>query len=160
MWAISASFKYFLMVFGAKHIYFLCKIWKSTFGQHLGNICCLNVALKSLVRQKMCKNAFLYRSLRQHLGNICCLHVDQTLPNEFFMNSRCFLHHEPLKKNKPRKNRSYWNLVIQVKFRKPTFVHHLGNTWCLNIVLPWVFTLVSPLSAPQRFVERVGTVTS
>ena len=34
------------MIFGAKHIYILWKIWKSTFGQHLGNICCLNVALK------------------------------------------------------------------------------------------------------------------
>ena len=30
----------------AKNIHFLCKIQKSTFGQHLGNKCCLNMDLK------------------------------------------------------------------------------------------------------------------
>ena len=47
-----------IMIHGAKDIYFLQKFRKSTFGQHLGNTCCLNVALKALLRQKSGKNGF------------------------------------------------------------------------------------------------------
>ena len=34
------SFPSFFLVYGAKNIYFLCKIWKSTFRQHLLPKCC------------------------------------------------------------------------------------------------------------------------
>ena len=47
--AIFLSFDSFYMIHGAKDIYFLWKFWKSTFGQHLGNICCLHVALTALL---------------------------------------------------------------------------------------------------------------
>ena len=53
-WLISATFKYFLMIFGAKDIYFLQKFRKSTSGQHLGIICCLNIALKTIQKSHFC----------------------------------------------------------------------------------------------------------
>ena len=71
-WRISANFGPLPTIVGAKDICLMKKafgnIW-STFRQHLLPKWCS----KSLVRQKMCKNAFLYRSLRQKLTNICCL---------------------------------------------------------------------------------------
>ena len=89
---ISMGFKDNILIHGAKDIFFLQKFRKSTFGQHLGNICCLNVALKALLRQKMSKTEFFYWSLRQHLGNKCCLNADQMLPNYNFIKNRCLLH--------------------------------------------------------------------
>ena len=40
--------------FGAKAIYFLRKIRWATLGQHLGKICCLNVALKIRMKIRFC----------------------------------------------------------------------------------------------------------
>ena len=52
---ISASFEDNLLVFGAKDIYILQKFRKSTFGQHLGNTCCLNIALRITQKVNFCE---------------------------------------------------------------------------------------------------------
>ena len=52
------SFRDITMIHGAKNIYFLQKFQKSTIDQHLGNVCCLNVALKALLRQTFAKASF------------------------------------------------------------------------------------------------------
>ena len=66
--------------------------------------CCLNVALKPLLCEKIHKNEFSWGSLRQHLGNKCCLNVDQMLPTEIFVKNRWLLHQKPLQNVKYTQN--------------------------------------------------------
>ena len=87
-----ASFWPIPMIHGAKDIYFLWKNHWATFGQHLGNICCLNVALIITIKIRFCDFFDVITSLRQHLGNKCCLNVDQMLMCDIFVQSRCVLH--------------------------------------------------------------------
>ena len=93
--AIFASFWPFTMIYGAKDIYFSWKNHWATFGQHLGNICCLNVALNITRKIHFCDFFDVITPLRQHLGNKCCLNVDQMLIFKFFIKFRYFLHQKP-----------------------------------------------------------------
>ena len=88
------EFLIFPLVFGAKDIYSSWRNPKSTFGQHLGNICCLKIVLKFCGKIDFCSFFNIRTSkaiFRQHLGNKCCLNVEQMWIFEFFIKSRYFL---------------------------------------------------------------------
>ena len=103
----SMSFRTITAINKSKDIYLLWKNQKATFGQHLGNTCCLNIVFKGLLRPKISQKPTFYRSLMLYLGNTCCLNV-------------------ALKINR----KSHFCVFFDVT--KP-LRQHLGNICCLNV---------------------------